>query len=132
MEPLTVSALAAAITALFNSAADEAGKSAWTTLTTAISRRLGHASAEANAIAQVEEAAIAPQTHDLPTATTQAAEILLALAHRDQAFAELLQAVQGSTRTTINNSSVTNTISGHAQVNKSVQLDTNYGDINIS
>jgi hypothetical protein len=110
MEPLTVSALATTITTLFTSAADEAGKNAWTTLSSAIGRRFGHSSSEAVAIAQVEQAALAPRSEDLPVAAAQAAELLLVLAQRDRAIADLIGGLSGPA---IDNSSVvTNTISG--------------------
>jgi hypothetical protein len=129
VELLTTSALAATITALFDSAAGEAGKSAWATLSAAAARLLGRTSSEATTIARVDEAAIAPQTHDLPAASAQAADILLALAHRDHDFAELLAAWHADPTVSIHDAStVTNTVSG--QVNGPViQLHTNHGGI---
>jgi hypothetical protein len=110
MEPLTVSALAATITTLLNSAADEAGKSAWTRLSSTISRRFGGSSTEAVAIARVEEAAATPHADDLSEAANQAAAILLALAQRDQAIAVLIGGL--GTPATDNSTAVHNTISG--------------------
>ena len=132
MEALTASALAATITALLDSAAGEAGKSAWATLTAATRRLLGSASCEATTIAKVDEAAIAPQAHDLPAASAQAAEVLLALAQRDHDFAELLTAWQANSTTIVSTTSNTaNNVFGSVGGN-SVQLGTNYGGINFN
>jgi hypothetical protein len=129
MEPLTVSALAATITTLLNSAADEAGKSAWTKLSTAVSRRFGHSSSEAVAIAQVEQAAITPGSEDLPVAASQAAEILLALAQRDQAIADLIGNLspQITDNSTVVNNSISGTVSGPA-----IQTNTITGGITFN
>jgi hypothetical protein len=135
VDPLTAPALAATITAVLNSAAGEAGKAAWTRLSTAAGRLLRSASseadtlAEAGTLAEVDQAVIAPQAHDLPEAATQAAETLLTLAQQDPDFAELLAAWQAEAVMTNNyTSTVLNTVTG--QVNGPVvQLHTNHGGI---
>jgi hypothetical protein len=115
---------------MLDGAAGEAGKSAWATLSATAGRLLGRSSVEATALAKVDEAAIAPQTHALPEVSAQAAQILVALAQRDHAFAELLEAWRTDPSITINDAStVTNTISGNAQVKTAVQVQTVNGGI---
>jgi len=128
MEPLAISALATTITTLLNSTADEAGKNAWTKLSATISRRFGHSSTEAKAITQVEEAATTP-TGDLPTAATQAATILLALAQRDQAIADLIANL--SAPAIDNSTTVTNTITGTVS-GPAIQAQTINGGISFN
>ena len=127
MDPLTASTLAGVLTSMLNSTATEAGKAAWTRLSTAVSTKFGHGSPEAVALVTTERAAAGPEPDAaLPVASLQAAELLLALARRDQAIADLVADL--SAPAIDNSSTVTNTINGTVH-GPSVQAHTITGGI---
>jgi hypothetical protein len=107
MEPMTVTALAAALTALVNGAAGEAGKTSWTALVGLIKTRLGRDSRPA-----VEAAALERAPADEEVATRLAAALHEA-ATTDRDTAEWLMPWYAET---IQEGAVVNAISGQAQI----------------
>ncbi|XVU27075.1 hypothetical protein ACQPZJ_08550 [Actinoplanes sp. CA-054009] len=127
MEPFTVEAITAAVTALIGGAAGEAGKSTWTSLKTFVTTRWGHESAPAAALTAAEEAPNDPQ------AVRALADQLHDVADREPEAAAWLS--QWLTRAgTVANASgpAHNTISGNATVHTAIQGYQFNGDINIS
>jgi hypothetical protein len=126
VDPLTASALTATITALLNSAAGEAGKSAWTSLTGTARRLFGSTSAE---VAALENAAASTETPAIEVAATQ----LLAGARRNPDFADFLTGWQAEAvelvRIEQGAGSVSNVVSPNAQIGKLFQGRDVHGDI---
>ncbi|MDQ1304792.1 MAG: hypothetical protein QG671_620 [Actinomycetota bacterium] len=133
MDPVTVAALTAVLTAAAGGAGGEAGKSAWTTLTSATRRILGRAAPASTALDVVEDATDDPVT--LSSAAAEAAGYLLAGARDNPDLATLLHAwyaehtPPGQATVAQGSSSTTNVVSGTAHVTNLIQARDVSGDI---
>ncbi|WP_283135478.1 hypothetical protein [Rhizohabitans arisaemae] len=116
------SVLTAMISALIGGAAGEAGRGAWTSLTTLVRDRFGGGSAE---LATVEETTAAD--------AAATAGVLVDRAQADPEFGRALGSWTEQTARLVQQSqSVVNTVSGGAQIHGSViQAGNVYGSINL-
>ncbi|MEV7009969.1 hypothetical protein [Streptosporangium sp. NPDC051022] len=114
--------LAAIVSALIGGAAGEAGKGAWTSLTTLVRRRFGGDSAE---LAELEQAG--------PDDSHEIAGLLVDRGESDPRFREELTSWVSETARTIRQShDVSNTISGEARIHGNViQAGDVFGSINL-
>ncbi|MCU7730744.1 hypothetical protein ODJ79_44115 [Actinoplanes sp. KI2] len=123
MEPLTTATLAAALTALVNSTAGEAGKAAWASLKTFVTARLVRHPESADALAALEGPA-----GDHATAE-HLASILFTLAQEDQTDRAWLQTWCSEVRSV---AQVNNVVTGRAHVSGNViQAHTINGGIKL-
>ncbi|GAA3620405.1 hypothetical protein GCM10022223_41640 [Kineosporia mesophila] len=126
MDPLTVTALSGLLTTLLGSAAGEAGKSAWNSLTATTQRLLGR---EAPATTALEAAA-----GGSPAAIEVAAGRMVDAAAHDPEFARTLGQWHEKTTGDIQIAGaggVNNSVSGDAQVGRLIQAHT-VGDITFN
>ncbi|MBT0772294.1 hypothetical protein KIH74_25335 [Kineosporia sp. J2-2] len=127
MDPLTASALTTTLTAVLGSAAGEAGKSAWATLTDATRRLLGREAPAAQALEAAGDEPL-PRTIDLAVGT-----VLQAAADHPDFAAELLRWHESTTQDVriATSGGVNNSVSGDARVDRLIQAHT-VGDITFN
>ena len=130
MDPLTATTLTGTLTALLGSTAGEAGKSAWNALSTVTRQLLGRRAPASVALEAAAEGPVEARAQALEVAS---AAILVAAAENPEFSKALVRWHEQNAGTVqiTGSSGVSNSVSGHAQVDRLIQAHT-IGDVSFS
>lgn len=125
VDPISASLMAQAVTEVVKSTASEAGKQAWSSLTSLVRKVFGHDSEASTALVAIEQK---------PSDTTPVGMLAVFLSERartDPAFAEELRTWLAAAPQTARTGNVTNSVSGSAQVTNLIQAGDIHGSITL-